>query len=53
MREDAGLRAVVKPVLHEIGESERLSLLHRISLAATLAATLAVNREHGVTFDAR
>ena len=48
MREDAALRAVVKPVLHEVGEPERLSLLHRVSLAATRA----VNREHGVTFDA-
>ena len=36
-----------KPVLLDIGEPERLSLLHRISLAATRA----VNREHGVTFN--
>ena len=34
-------------VLHEVGEAERLSLLHRISMAATRA----VNREHGVSFD--
>ena len=47
VREDTALRLMAKPVLHEIGEPERLSLLHRISLAATRA----VNRVHGVTFD--
>lgn len=47
VREGGALRLVAKPVLHEVGEPERLSLLHRISLAATRA----VNREHGVTFD--
>ncbi|MEQ1860011.1 MAG: hypothetical protein ABMA13_08750 [Chthoniobacteraceae bacterium] len=47
VRDAGSLRLVVKPVLHEVGEAERLSLLHRISLAATRA----VNREHGVTFD--
>lgn len=46
VREDGTLRLVVKPVLHEIAEPERLSLLHCISMAATRA----VNREHGVTF---
>lgn len=47
VREGAELRVIAKPVLHEIADPERLSLLHRISLAATRA----VNREHGVTFD--
>lgn len=47
VREGAALRLVTKPVLHEIAEPERLSLLHRISMAATRA----VNREHGVTFE--
>jgi hypothetical protein len=47
VRDGGSLRVVAKPVFHEIGEPERLSLLHRISLAATRA----VNREHGVTFD--
>ena len=46
MRNGATLRLAAKPVLHEIAAPERLSLLHRISLAATRA----VNREHGVTF---
>jgi len=32
-------------VLHEVGEPERNSLLHRISIAATRA----VNREHCLT----
>jgi len=31
------LPVMVKPVLHQIGEPERLSLLHRILFAATLA----------------
>lgn len=47
VRDGAALRLVAKSVLHEIAEPERLSLLHRISLAATRA----VNREHGVTFE--
>ena len=47
VRDGCALRVVAKPLFHEIGEPERLSLLHRISLAATRA----VNREHGVTFD--
>ncbi len=47
VREGAALRLVAKPVLHEIAEPERLSLLHRISIAATRA----VNREHGISFD--
>jgi hypothetical protein len=45
VRDGLALSLTVKPLLHEICESERLSLLHRISLAATRA----VNREHGVT----
>ena len=47
VRDGAALQLAAKPVLHKIAEPERLSLLHRISLAATRA----VNREHGVTFD--
>jgi len=47
VRDAGALQLVAKPVLHEVSEPERLSLLHRISLAATRA----VNREHGVTFD--
>ena len=47
VRDGAALNVVAKPVLHEIAEAERLSLLHRISLAATRA----VNREHGVIFE--
>jgi hypothetical protein len=47
VRDGATLRLMAKPVLHEIAEPERLSLLHRISLAATRA----VNREHGVIFE--
>jgi hypothetical protein len=46
IRDGNDLRLETKPLLHEIAEPERLSLLHRISLAATRA----VNREHGVTF---
>src|SRR6185436_4668550 len=34
VREGEMLRLAVKPLLHEIGEPERLSLLHRISIAA-------------------
>jgi hypothetical protein len=44
IREGATLTLAAKPLLHEIGEQERLWLLHRIALAATRA----VNREHGV-----
>jgi hypothetical protein len=47
VRDGGTLRLEAKPVVHEVGEPERLSLLHRISMAATRA----VNREHGVTFD--
>ena len=46
IRNAGELQLVIKPVLHQIGESERLFLLHRMSLAGTRA----VNREHGVTF---
>lgn len=45
VRNGSALTLAVKPILHEVGEPERLSLLHRISFAATRA----VNREHGVT----
>lgn len=47
VRDHDALRLIKKPVLHKIEEPERISLLHRISLAATRA----VNREHGITFD--
>jgi hypothetical protein len=47
LRTANGLCLTAKPLLHEVSEPERLSLLHRISLAATRA----VNREHGVSFD--
>lgn len=47
VRDGASLSLASKPLLHEIGEPERLSLFHRISFAATRA----VNREHGVTAD--
>jgi len=41
------LKIAMKPLLHAIGEAERLSLLHRIALAASRA----VNREHGIGFE--
>ena len=44
VREGNALRLAAKPVFHKIDEPERMSLLHRISLAATRA----VNREHDV-----
>lgn len=47
VRDAGALQLVVKPVLHEVSEPERLSLLHRISIAATRA----VNREHGVSVE--
>jgi len=47
VRVGAALTLAAKPVLHEVSEPERLSLLHRISLAATRA----VNREQGVILD--
>lgn len=45
--EGDGLRLAVKPILHEVSEHARLALLHQISLAATRA----VNREHGLTYE--
>ena len=47
IRDGANLRVAAKPLLHEVPESERLALLHRIALAASRA----VNREHGIAFD--
>jgi hypothetical protein len=47
LREDDTLRAIAKPLLHEVAESERLALFHRIALAASRA----VNREHRIAFD--
>jgi hypothetical protein len=41
-----GLDVITKPVWHEVGDDERLSFLHRISMAATRS----VNREHDVVF---
>ncbi len=40
------LEIAIKPILHPIPEPERLALLHRIALAASRA----VNREHGIAF---
>lgn len=45
IRDGDTLQVAAKPVLHEVTDAQRLSLLHRISLAATRA----VNREHGIT----
>lgn len=47
VRDGATLNLAAKPILHEVGEPERLSLLHRIAFAATRS----VNREHSVTAD--
>jgi len=47
VRDGKGLHMAVKPLLHEVGESERLALLHRIALAASRA----VNREHRIGYD--
>jgi hypothetical protein len=41
------LEIAIKPLLHPIPEPERLALLHRIALAASRA----VNREHGIGFE--
>lgn len=46
LREGSGLRVAAKPTLHEVPEPERLALFHRIALAASRA----VNREHGIAF---
>jgi hypothetical protein len=47
LRDGASLRVEARPLLHEIPESERLALLHRIAKASSRA----VNREHGITFE--
>jgi hypothetical protein len=46
LRDGGGLCLAAKPWLHEVAAAERLALLHRIALAATRA----VNHEHGVSF---
>jgi len=47
LRRGNGLEVEAKPLLHEVFESERLALFHRIALAAGRA----VNREHGIAYD--
>jgi hypothetical protein len=47
LREGAALQVAAKPLLHEVAESERLALFHRIARAASRA----VNREHSIGFD--
>ncbi len=47
VRSGSTLELIAKPLMQEVGEPERLSLLHRIALAATRA----VNREHGISFE--
>ena len=47
LRRGGGLEIAAKPSLHEVSESERLALFHRIALAAGRA----VNREHGIAYD--
>ena len=47
LRQGDGLEIAAKPLMHEICESERLALFHRIALAASRA----VNREHGIAYD--
>jgi hypothetical protein len=47
LRQGDGLEVAAKPLMHEVSESERLSLLHRIALAASRS----VNREHGIDYD--
>ena len=41
------LDIAVKPLLHEVPETERLALFHRIAMASSRA----VNREHGIAYD--
>jgi hypothetical protein len=45
-REGEELALKTKPYWHEVAEEDRLAFFHRISMAATRA----VNREHGVVF---
>ena len=47
LHQAGGLEIVAKPLLHEVSESERLALFHRIAMAGSRA----VNREHGITFE--
>ncbi len=47
LRRGDGLEVAAKPLVHEISESERLALFHRVALAASRA----VNREHGIAYD--
>jgi hypothetical protein len=47
LRRGGGLEVAAKPLLHEVSESERLALFHRIAMAASRA----VNREHGIAYD--
>ena len=47
LREGDNLRVIEKPLLHDVSESERLSLFLRIAMAASRS----VNREHGIVFD--
>jgi len=47
LRDGESLCVAAKPLLHEVPESERLALFHRIALAASRA----VNREHGIGYE--
>jgi hypothetical protein len=47
LRDGAELRVAAKPLMHELPESERLGLFHRIALAASRA----VNRENGIAYE--
>ena len=47
IRRGEGLDVAIKPLLHEVSESERLGLFHRIAMAASRA----VNREHGIAYE--
>jgi hypothetical protein len=47
LRDGSALTVAARPLLHEVAESERLSLFYRIAHAASRA----VNREHGIAFE--
>ena len=47
LRRGGVLEVAAKPLMHEVSESERLALFHRIALAASRA----VNREHGIAYE--
>ncbi len=47
LRQGGGLCVAAKLLLHEVSESNRLALFHRIAMAASRA----VNREHGIVYD--